>query len=266
MKNIRWKLSVISIVVLLSFCMFGCEKTEPNNGGGDSQATGEVEVAEDGVVAASEEDGEGWMTLTEMLDSPAGSFIERDSMFYRIDDASWGEIDPGDARTEWQYRGDDEAQVVVFQTGDRIATTKYKSSCFFFPVIEEGYSCGSDQNKLRFYDEINSQEVENDKTANAALSTVGIWMNEEYTNVAASPITVVCGRYEGTKWVEEEVSFDIPYCLAEGKYGSYAEADITQTKDGYFYYEFSDLPAGKYMLSFPNVAANYGGCMVSLEW
>lgn len=156
-------------------------------------------------------------------------------------------------------------------------------SVWLCPVVETGYWQGFGAADLLDYEEIEGVGVDDtfrdsegsfDAAAvNSFFSSYGIERRIVYYDYGDSDRTVTdiktgktwsgvdvlsmyrsdeekalsAGWYEGTRWVDGAMVFDVPYCFAS--FEETVTAPVEKTKDGYFAVDTSEVAPGLYVLS-----------------
>lgn len=152
----------------------------------------------------------------------------------------------------------------TLSSSQRLVTTRSCNEAHAYPILENdlyGESHGTD---LRKYTEVNGVELDGTlETLQSALDGTDILMmcwsetdsGRKASYVSRQPTSVICGDYEGTQFVETEVSVDTP-CFVT--WADYADEDksvslpVEKTKDGYFIIDTSELTPGDYVVFVRN--------------
>lgn len=152
-----------------------------------------------------------------------------------------------------------EPTVVNRSDGERlifISSDEYPS-VFIEPVVYNGYSQAYGiTGILDAYEEINGIDT-SDTDALASMGIVhdtfsgGIVVNESernsyYAIISETPQTFSAGWYEGTRWVDGQLSLTTPFYVSLG-HGDSSSIELIGTRDGYMEVDISSLAPGLYI-------------------
>ena len=197
----------------------------------------------------------------------------------------WDRLASGDISAAcYRFKGSEDPTVPLFsfEEGDVIVSTEEDNAIGFDSIEDFGY-CKLNQNPYQMpweeavrgdcvfsgtvttdYDEvllmeIDGQEFRDEISSASYLSTTadnarkilaskGVKTSggdDDGFYYAPEPVTIEAGYYEGTKWIDAPIVFDVPFVSTQEKYASYAE----KTKEGYFVFDVPEVDPGEYIMN-----------------
>ena len=271
----------------LAFVLSGCSATSDEHASLDisseASSSGNVGVSEnppEGAVQTDEAEAQsnkpGYLNLDEAINSEHYRlFVQRGDEFYPLSEhaftgnTSTFTRDPSHL-TQYEEAYDGGLFAIFPDNGDRIVTTKRweKDVLLLYPITGEVYYGNSPAN-WGLIEEINGMPLDDSAGANhmaqikECLAGLGVTIAEDGKLESSTPISFTIGEYEGTKFVEKSIDVATPSYVVYFGGRSYSdlpnpvELTLEKTKEGYFYADLSNVPAGKYALINENAMKNW---------
>lgn len=280
-KQMQWLFHVLLCVncVILLVVLCGCtnqsdpvESSLPEANTEVIEESQDMESLSDGTDAEddsvkSESKNVAPMTLNQIMkDTQHSLFIQRGEEFYPLSTDVYKGGGSSYSREPSFLTQDEEHQgngtpVINIANGDRIVTTRVwdGNKLKFYPVVKESYT-GIPPNNWGFVAEINGLNVENSSydQIKDCLNGFGIRLTDsDGTGDLESdlPTSLIIGRYEGTKFVEETINVKTPSLMVYfGGENYHTDLPVPtvlpteKTKEGFFYVDSSGLAPGKYAM------------------
>lgn len=207
------------------------------------------------------------MTLDQILkDTQHSLFIQRGEEFYPLSTdvykggGSSHSREPSFLTQDEDHQGN-ETPIINLADGDRIVTTRVweGNKLKFYPVVKESFT-GVPPNNWGYVAEVNGLNVENSSydQIKDCLSSFGVRLTDgDGAGDLESdvPTSLMIGRYEGTKFVEETINVKTPSLMVYFGGEAYSTdlpvptvLPTEKTKEGYFYVDSAGLSPGKYAM------------------